>query len=130
MTILNCIVGLLVAVIANPRGGMFISVVHYSSPALQQTVTIHQASSPPFGLIGNDRIQTQNGDKRSDTRRNKTTMLNLKGSITGFFGFFSLWVLEEEEESDGFWRLGRMKSNFFYLCYVNFYVVVKLLILL
>ena len=55
---------------------------------------------------------------------------NLKGSITGFSGFFSLWVLEEEEESDGFWRLGRMKSNFFYLCYVNFYVVVKLLILL
>ena len=38
---------------------------------------------------------------------------NLKGSITGFSGFFSLWVLEEEEESDGFWRLGRMKSNFF-----------------
>ena len=106
---------------------MFISVVHYGSPALQQTATIRQASSPSFGLIGNDRIQTQNGGKRSDTRRNKTTTLNLKGSITGFF---SLWVLEEEEESDGFWRLGRMKSNFFYLCYVNFYVVVKLLILL
>ena len=56
--------------------------------------------------------------------------LNLKGSIIGFSGFFSLWVLEEEEERDGFWRLGRMKSNFLFLCYVNFYVVVKLLILL
>ena len=52
--------------------------------------------------------------------------LNLKGSIIGFSGFFSLWVLEEEEERDGFWRLGIMKSkviiNFFLLLlFENFY---------
>ena len=52
-------------------------------------------------------------------RRNKTTTLNLKGSITGFSEFFSLWVQEEEEERDEFWRFGIMKSkaiiNFFLL---------------
>ena len=44
-TILNRIVGLLVAVIADPGGGMFISVVHYGSLALQQTATIRQAQA-------------------------------------------------------------------------------------
>ena len=48
--------------------------------------------------------------------------LNLKGSITGFSGFFSLWVLEEEEERDGFWRLGIMKSK----AIINFFLLLLL----
>ena len=49
--------------------------------------------------------------------------LNLKGSITGFSGFFSLWVLEEEEERDGFWRFGIMKSK----AIINFFLLLLLL---
>ena len=50
--------------------------------------------------------------------------LNLKGSIIGFSGFFSLRVLEEEEEErDGFWRLGIMKSK----AIINFFLLLLLL---